>query len=129
MIHGDNKYRPRRKSKKMKAKEQELKAIQRQRARERKDDIKNMKTWTPSAGNYRRDAGVHIPSHQRRETAQQDKLKTAQHNTLEMSPEMIEREEAAQAEIERKKKCVAPLYNKGTYQPVWTEDQAKDVGR
>lgn len=43
--------------------------------------------------------------------------------------EMAEREAAAQAEAERRRSCVAPAYNKGAYQPVWTTEQAKDIGR
>lgn len=44
-------------------------------------------------------------------------------------PEMEERERLAQEEIERKKLCTAPAYNKGAYQYVASEDQAKDIGR
>ena len=43
--------------------------------------------------------------------------------------EMAEREAAARAEADRRKSCVAPAYNKGAYQPVWTTEQAKDIGR
>ena len=46
-----------------------------------------------------------------------------------LDEEMQERERLAQLEIERKKKCTAPLYNKGAYQYVATEEQAKDVGK
>lgn len=44
-------------------------------------------------------------------------------------PEMEERERLAQEEIERKKLCTAPLYNKGGYQYVTSEEMAKDIGR
>lgn len=43
--------------------------------------------------------------------------------------EMLERELAAQKEIERKKQCVAPAYNKGAYQYVGSEEQAKWIGK
>jgi hypothetical protein len=81
-----------------------------------------MKTWTPSTGNYRRDAGTHIPSKPLTPPTQ------AKPKAM-LSDDMMERERIAQVEIEHKKKCLAPAYNKGAYQPVWTEDQAKDVGR
>lgn len=44
-------------------------------------------------------------------------------------PEMEERERLAQEEIERKKLCTAPAYNKGAYQYIASEEQAKDIGR
>jgi hypothetical protein len=43
--------------------------------------------------------------------------------------EMAERERKAQEEIERKKLCTAPAYNKGAYQYVANEDMAKSIGR
>lgn len=43
--------------------------------------------------------------------------------------EMLAREAKAQAEIERKKLCVAPAFNKGGYTYVYSEEQAKMVGR
>lgn len=42
---------------------------------------------------------------------------------------MLAREAKAQAEIERKKMCTAPAYNKGAYQYISDEEQAKMVGR
>lgn len=42
---------------------------------------------------------------------------------------MLERELVAQKEIERKKQCVAPAYNKGAYQYVGSEEQAEWVGK
>ena len=44
-------------------------------------------------------------------------------------PEMAERERAALKEIERKKLCTAPAYNKGGYQYISSEEQAKHIGR
>lgn len=43
--------------------------------------------------------------------------------------EMAERELAALAEAERRKLCCAPAYNKGAYQYISSEEQAKDIGR
>lgn len=43
--------------------------------------------------------------------------------------EMADREAAAQDEIKRKSKTVAPAYNKGPLQPVTSKEQAKWVGR
>lgn len=43
--------------------------------------------------------------------------------------EMALREAAAQVEIARKAKCVAPAYNKGAYMYIATEEQAKYIGR
>lgn len=48
---------------------------------------------------------------------------------LPLSEEMIERERLAQIEIERKKKCTAPAFNKGPYQYIASEEQAKWVGK
>lgn len=39
-------------------------------------------------------------------------------SVIELTPDMAEREKLAQQEISRKKKRVAPLYNKGGYQYV-----------
>lgn len=43
--------------------------------------------------------------------------------------EYAAREAAAQEEIERKKNCIAPAYNKGAYQYIASEEQAKDAGK
>lgn len=39
------------------------------------------------------------------------------------------REAAAALEIERKKSCIAPAYNKGAYQYIASEEAAKDAGK
>ena len=44
-------------------------------------------------------------------------------------PEMAEREKKAQEEIAYKATCTAILYNKGAYQYVYSEEQARDVGK
>lgn len=46
-----------------------------------------------------------------------------------LDPEMAERERLANLEIERKKLCTAPAYNKGGYQYISSEEQAKHIGR
>jgi len=38
-------------------------------------------------------------------------------------------EKTAKIEIERKKLCVAPAYNKGAYQYIATVEQARDAGK
>ena len=43
--------------------------------------------------------------------------------------EYQKREEAARQEIERKKTCIAPAYNKGAYQYIASEEMAKDAGK
>lgn len=43
--------------------------------------------------------------------------------------DLAAREAAAQEEILRKSKCVAPAFNKGPYQYIATEEQAKWVGK
>jgi hypothetical protein len=43
--------------------------------------------------------------------------------------EMLEREIAAQQEIERKKKRTAPAYSKGAYQYITDETDIKEIGR
>lgn len=48
---------------------------------------------------------------------------------IEYSDEMQEREARAREEIERKKQCVAPAYNKGAYQYIGSEEQAKWIGK
>lgn len=44
-------------------------------------------------------------------------------------PEMIEREEAARVISEKRKECVAPAYNKGNYQYIYSIEDAKHIGR
>lgn len=44
-------------------------------------------------------------------------------------PVMAEREAKAQVEIDYKKTCTAPAFSKGAYQYVYSEEQAKLVGK
>ena len=46
-----------------------------------------------------------------------------------LDEELAERERLAQEEIERKKLCTAPAFNKGAYQYVTSEEMAKDIGK
>lgn len=46
-----------------------------------------------------------------------------------LDEELAERERLAQEELERKKLCTAPAYNKGAYQYVANEEMAKDIGK
>ena len=48
---------------------------------------------------------------------------------LQYEGELAAREAAAQEEIKRKGKCVAPAFNKGNYTYIATEEQAKWVGK
>lgn len=47
----------------------------------------------------------------------------------EYTGEMLEREKAAQEEIERKKKRVAPLFSKGAYQYITDDELVRDLGK
>ncbi|ATS94054.1 hypothetical protein P13BB106kb_p070 [Pectobacterium phage DU_PP_V] len=46
-----------------------------------------------------------------------------------LDPEMAAREAKALEEIERKKLCTAPAFNKGAYTYIASEEQAKTIGR
>ena len=88
--------------------------------------FKPMREIDFTAGKYRATDTSHIPS----------KIDSflAEHAQTHVIPtkydgEMAIREAVAQEEIARKAKCVAPLYSKGAYQYVATEEQAKWVGR
>lgn len=47
----------------------------------------------------------------------------------DLSPEMLAREAVAQEEIKRKRKRVAPAYNKGGYQYITDDTDPKTLGR
>jgi len=72
----------------------------------------------------RRDTGPRIPSLHEREVVVP---------TTNAKPryfgEMAERERKAQEEIARKRKCIAPAYNKGAYQYITPETDPKTIGR
>lgn len=120
-IQADNAYRPRSKKKRD--------AIRKRKAAERagKAARASLSSSVNQLPNYEipadRNSHLNIPSAPLSPPVETDKKNT------NLSPEMLEREKAAQAEIERKKKCIAPAYNKGAYQYVGSEEQAKWVGK
>ena len=75
---------------------------------------------------YRAPSHSHIPSKIDEFLANSTPSQTV---PLKYEGELAAREAAAREEIERKKKCVAPAYNKGAYTYVASEEQAKWVGR
>ena len=111
IVYVRNSYKPRRKSKKPKG---EI-----AKKRPRQDFIEKKPTNTDQ---YRAPSHSHIPSH--------SGVESRYVNTEpKYEGEMASREAIAQEEIARKAKCVAPLYSKGAYQYVATEEQAKWIGR
>lgn len=70
-----------------------------------------------------RDSAKDIPSHGPKVPDEPSR------SPVRYSGDMLEREQAAQEEIERKKRRVAPLYNKGGYQYVTDETDLSDLGR
>jgi hypothetical protein len=100
------------------------KSIKKLYAQKKNPALVSTKTLDPKkifGDKYRRDNLAHIPS-----------LGVTTHKSVEQpryEGEMLERELAAQKEIERKKQCVAPAYNKGAYQYVGSEEQAKWIGK
>jgi hypothetical protein len=88
--------------------------------------FKPMKEIDFTAGKYRATGTAHIPS----------KIDSflAEHAPTHAIPtkydgEMAIREAVAQEEIARKAKCVAPAFNKGAYQYIASEEQAKWIGK
>lgn len=115
-------FKPRRLGKKGKAQLQRMKDAASIRRQEQRERLTSKKSFDPTVGTgYRRNDVSHIPS--------KLSMTVKQHPIRELNEDMLERERIAQVEIERKKKCTAPAYNKGAYQYVATEEQAKDVGR
>jgi hypothetical protein len=88
--------------------------------------FKPMKEIDFTAGKYRATDSSHIPS-----KIDSFLAENAPQNAVPVKydGELAVREAVAQEEIARKAKCVAPLYSKGAYQYVSTEEQAKWVGR
>lgn len=88
--------------------------------------FKPMQEVNFTAGKYRANDTSHIPS------KIDEYLATSEPTVavpVKYDGELAAREAAAREEIARKAKCVAPLYSKGAYQYVATEEQAKWVGR
>lgn len=64
------------------------------------------------------------------QTVSLDFEKIEQRVVSQMSEEeYAAREAAAQAEIERKKNCIAPAYSKGAYQYIGSEEMARYAGK
>lgn len=115
LVYCKSSFKPKKKSKKPVAK-----------AKKFVPSFKPMREIDFTAGKYRATDTSHIPS----------KIESflAEHAPTQVIPtkyhgELAVREAVAQEEIARKAKCVAPLYSKGAYQYVATEEQAKWVGR
>lgn len=121
-LQGDNKFRPRTKKEKQKLQDRrkrELKA-----KKEREQHQRNTPAFNPTYNYPRRNQNINISS-----KGVQPLPKDNANSKPVYSDEMLEREKAAQLEAERRKKCVAPAYNKGAYQPIFTKEQAKYIGR
>jgi hypothetical protein len=117
------KYKPRRLSKLQKEKIAVSKKIATSNKKARQAFAESTDTLVFSYTAPRRGSTVdHIPS--------KDTYKhIIKHKVVELPEDMIEREKQAQAEIERRKKCIAPAFNKGPYQYISNADQAKHIGK
>ena len=121
-LQGDNKYRPRTKKEKQRLQEQRKRAQAAKREREQQQ--REAPAFTPNYSYPRRNQNINISSKFMSRIEDDETV-----NNVEYDDEMQAREQAAREEAERRKKCVAPAYNKGAYQPVFTKEQAKDIGR
>lgn len=121
-LQGDNKFRPRSKKEKQRLQEQRKRELAAKREREQQS--REAPAFTPNYSYPRRNQHINISS---KFMAKVDDDTTS--NKVEYNEEMKAREQAAREEAERRKKCVAPAFNKGPYQYIFTEEQAKDVGR
>lgn len=121
-MQGDNKYRPR--SKKEKQRLEAQRKREKEARRERKKQQQNSPAFVPNYSYPRRNTNINISSGPRvSDAVKESKI------DVEYDEEMLAREKAAQEEAERRKKCVAPAYNKGAYQYIGSEEQAKWIGR
>ena len=121
-LQGDNRYRPRSKKEKEKLQKQRKQELLAKRERQRQQ--RNTPSFQPKYEYPQRNTGINIKGSVIKPLSSSD---TEQKVTY--TDEMLERERAAQAEAERRKKCVAPSFNKGPYQYIYTEEQARDVGK
>lgn len=120
-LQGDNKYRPRSKKEKQRLQDQHKQELEAKRTR--KLQAESPATFTPTYSYPRRNTHVKITS------GSIHAVQTENATKVEYTDEMQERERAAQAEANRRKKCIAPAFNKGPYQPIFTKDQAKLIGK
>ena len=121
-LQGDNTFRPRTKKEKKRLQTQRNRELAAKREREQISI--SGPSFKPTYAYPRRNIGISITSGSSVEPAS----KTTKEK-IEYSDEMAERERLAQAEAEHRKKCVAPAYNKGAYQPIFTAEQAKWIGK
>lgn len=79
-----------------------------------------------ASGIFRRDDHAEIPS----KGVAGVKINKAE-TSEDLSQEMAEREALARAEADRRKKMIAPMYNKGAYQYIGGVDEAilHDIGK
>lgn len=124
MIIHQPKHKPRRLSKRERERLRNERSVNSENKRQRdQEKLYGSGTFTFNPTAPRRGSTTnHIPS----------RLEMPVHKTKEqvrLSEEMLERERIAQAEIERKKKCVAPAFNKGGYIYISSKEDAKDAGK
>lgn len=120
-LQGDDKYRPRSKKQKQRLQAQRKQELEAKRKRKLQEE--SPATFTPNYSYPRRNAHVKI-------TSGSDHVVQPENATkVEYTDEMRERERAAQAEADRRKKCIAPAFNKGPYQYIATAEQAKLIGK
>jgi hypothetical protein len=122
-LQGDNKYRPRSKAEKRRLQEQRKRELEAKRERNHRN-FDSSSTFIPSYSYPKRNTHVKITSGSDHVVPKDD----AQ-SKIEYTEEMLEREKAARAEAERRKKCIAPAFNKGPYQYIASTEQAKHVGK
>jgi hypothetical protein len=121
-LQGDNTYRPRSKKEKQRLQAQHKQELEAKR--KRKLDADAPSTFVPNYSYPRRNTHITITSGANH-AVQTDAAKTK----IEYTDEMLTREHAAQAEADRRKKCIAPVFNKGPYQYIATAEQAKFIGK
>ena len=88
--------------------------------------FKPMREIDFTAGKYRATDTSHIPSKIESFLAENAPMHAI---PTKYDGELAVREAIAQEEIARKAKCVAPAYNKGAYQYIASEEQAKWIGK
>lgn len=117
--------KPRKLSRKQKAKLAEQKEIQRKNKESRKNYWKKAPVYVP-ADIYVPDRNSHLIISDSPTVAPKVKKKIE----IEYNEEMIERERIAKLQSEELKKQTAPLYNKGPYQYIGTDpDIIKNLGK
>ncbi len=121
-MQGDNKYRPRSKKEKQRLQAQRKRELAAKRERQQLSQQAGS-SFTPNYDYPRRNQHINISSSTPKPEPRQELER------IEYDEEMLAREQAAQAEAERRKKCIAPAFNKGPYQYVGSTEEAKLIGR